>query len=129
VGVTNSAGSYLQYTETLLPGSAQNFGTVSTEWSDGEWWEYVIHYKKTGSTSALYQYWRRRLTTGGKVSPGSWTYFGMSMSGSATPRVASVDLGCNKNKNNPTTMYIYWGPWEVVDGSAYPNPFSMPNAQ
>lgn len=129
VGVTNSAGSYLQYNETLLPGSAPSFGTVGTEWSDGEWWEYVIHYRKTGSNSALYQYYRRRLTSNGSVAPGGWTYFGMSMSGDATPRVASVDLGCNKNKNNPSTMYIYWGQWEVVDGSKYPNPFSVPNAQ
>ncbi|MFL5542313.1 MAG: hypothetical protein ACJ8J0_25220 [Longimicrobiaceae bacterium] len=129
VGVQNAAGSYLQYTETLLPGSAASFGNVGTEWSDGEWWEYVVHYRKTGASSALYQYWRRRLTSGGSVAPGAWTYHGMSMSGSATPRVASVDLGCNKNKNNPSTMYIYWGKWEVVDGAAYPNPFAMPNAQ
>ena len=129
VGVQNAAGSYLSYTETLLPGSAPSFGSVGTEWSDGEWWEYVVHYKKTGASSALYQYWRRRLTSGGSVAPGGWTYHGMSMSGSATPRVASVDLGCNKNKNNPSTMYIYWGKWEVVDGAAYSNPFAMPNAQ
>ncbi|HEU0053947.1 MAG TPA: hypothetical protein VFQ39_12265, partial [Longimicrobium sp.] len=129
VGVQDGAGNYYRYTETLLPGSAADFGSESTEWQDGEWWEYVIHYKKTGANSAVYQYWRRRLTAGGKVAPGGWTYHGMSMSGSTTPRVAAVELGCNKNKNNPSTMYITWGPWEVVDGSKYPNPFAMPNAQ
>ncbi|HET7233944.1 MAG TPA: hypothetical protein VFJ16_28290 [Longimicrobium sp.] len=129
VGVQDAGGSYLRYTETLLPNSAPDFGSVGSEWSDGEWWEYVIHYKKTGPSSAVYQYWRRRLTSGGSVSPAAWSYHGMSMSGSTTPRVASIDLGCNKNKNNPSTMYIYWGKWEVVDGAQYPNPFSMPNAQ
>lgn len=67
VGVQDASGSYLRYAETLLPGSAADFGAEITEWSDGEWYEYVVHYKKTGSSSALYRYYRRRLTSGGRT--------------------------------------------------------------
>lgn len=129
VGVQDGAGRYYQYTEALLPGSAPDFGAVSTEWSGGEWWEYVIHFKQTGPDEAVYQYWRRRLTSAGKLAPSGWTYHGMALAGAPAPRVAAVELGCNKNKSNPITMHIDWGPWEVVDGARYPNPFGMPGAQ
>ena len=39
--------------------------------------------------------------------------------------IRAIDLGANKNKTNDSDMYLYWGPWEVVDGSKYPNPWSM----
>ena len=126
-GVQDRAtGQYLNYTETPLPGS-QDFGRVTTEWTDGEWWEYVIYYEKTGPTSANQRHWRRRLTSGGRVVNNPWVFTGWSATGATTPRVAKVELGANKNKNNPTDMYLTWGPWEVVDGSRYPNPFGMPN--
>ena len=122
----NQNGTYLNYTETLLPGS-QSFGRVTTEWSDSQWWEFVVYYEKTGATTARQHWWRRRLTTGGAVAPGPWTYRGIAVSGATTPRVRGITLGANKNKNNPTTMRLNWGPWEVVDGSKYPNPWNMPN--
>jgi hypothetical protein len=40
--------------------------------------------------------------------------------------VAGITLGVNRNKSNPRTMHIDWGPWEVVDGSRFANPFGMP---
>ena len=120
-----ATGQYLQYTETPLPGSV-DFGRVTTEWTDGEWWEYVIYYEKTGPTSANQRYWRRRLTSGGQIVNNPWVFTGWSATGATTPRVAKVELGANKNKNNPTDMYLTWGPWEVVDGSRFANPFNMP---
>ncbi|HET6232064.1 MAG TPA: hypothetical protein VFE05_18465 [Longimicrobiaceae bacterium] len=128
VGVQERGGAYLPYLEMPLPGSAPDFGRVTTEWTDGEWWEYAIHYRKTGERSAVFQYWRRRLTRGGRIDPGGWTYHGMEMRGSPTPRVAKVELGANKNKNNPRDLHLFWGPWEVVDGSRHPDPFALPNA-
>ncbi|MFL5542483.1 MAG: hypothetical protein ACJ8J0_26085, partial [Longimicrobiaceae bacterium] len=127
VGVQDGSGRYLDYAETLLPGADANFGRVTTEWSDGQWWELVIHYRRD-ARGAVFQYWRRRLTAGGRVSPAPWVYHGMRMQGPPGPRVAKVELGANKNKNNPRTMYLYWGPWEVVDGARFPDPFGMPGA-
>lgn len=120
-------GVYNRYQEQLLPGSAPDFGRVTTEWTDGEWWEFVVHYRRTSPTSAENAYWRRRLTHGGAVSPGPWVYHGYAIWGAPVPPVSAVQLGANKNKNNPLTMYIYWGPWEVVDGSRFSNPFKVPH--
>ena len=128
VGVLGSSG-YLNYSETALPNSAPNFGRITTEWTDGEWYEFVILYQKTGANSARHAYWRRRLTTAGRISPGAWVFHGLSIAGAVTPRVTSVELGANRNKNNPSTMYIYWGPWEVVAARGTENPFGVPYAQ
>ncbi|HET6232062.1 MAG TPA: hypothetical protein VFE05_18455 [Longimicrobiaceae bacterium] len=127
-GVNDGAtGASLSYKETLMPGSAANFGVTSQEWSDGQWYEFVVYYEKTGATTANQYFWRRKLTTNGAINPNPWIFHGYAMSGNTTPQVAHVELGINKNKNNPTTMYLYWGQWEVVDGAKYPNPFGMPN--
>lgn len=126
VGVMKD-GTYTQYQQRLLPGSAPDFGDITSEWTDGEWWEYVVHYRKTSPISAENAYWRRRLTNRGAVAPGEWIYHGFAISGAPVPPVSAVQLGANKNKNNPRTMYIYWGPWEVVDGSKLGNPFGVPH--
>ena len=127
MGVVDSQGNQQRYTTQMLPGSAPNFGRITTEWSDNEWWEFVVHYEKKTNTSADNSFWRRRLTTNGAIAPGPWTFVGWNASGATVPSVAAVELGANKNKNNPTDMYIYWGPWEVVDGSKSANPFNVPN--
>ena len=124
-GVNNN-GSYLQYTERTLPGST-TFGRVTTEWTDNEWWEFVVYYEKTGATSARQHWWKRRLTNGGAIASNAWTYVGMEFTGATTPRVRGITLGANKNKSNASTMYLYWGPYEVVNGAQYPNPWNMPN--
>ncbi|HET9986317.1 MAG TPA: Ig-like domain-containing protein [Longimicrobiales bacterium] len=124
-----STGQWLNYSRTPLAGSASDFGSETTEWSDGEWWEFVVYYEKTGATTARQYYWRRRLTNGGQVANNPWVFYGYTWAGSTTPQVSGITLGGNKNKNNPTTMYLTWGPFEVVDGSKYPNPFNMPNVQ
>lgn len=123
-----STGTYVQYSETRLnPTQGTGLGRVGTDWSDGQWYEFVTYYEKTGATSARQHWWKRRLTTGGAVAPGPWTYLGVGLSGGPVPRVNRVELGINKNKSTPSVEYIDWGPWEVVDGTQHPNPFGMPN--
>jgi hypothetical protein len=121
----SSSGSYLRYTERPLPGSG-TLGRVTTEWTDGQWWEFVVYYEKTGATTARQHWWKRRLTNGGAIADNPWSYVGLEASGATTPRVRGITLGANKNKSNPTTMHLYWGPWEVVDGARHPNPWGMP---
>ena len=118
--------AYVRYTETPLS-TALNFGAVNSEWSSGEWWEYVVYYERTSATTARQHFWRRPLTVSGAVAPGPWIYYGFALSGGNTPNVASIVLGMTKSKGTVTTQYIYLGPWEVVDGAVFPNPFGMPN--
>jgi hypothetical protein len=122
-------GAYVQgvrCTELRLPGS-QSFGTVSTEWTDGDWWEYVMHYQRLDATTFRAEWWRRRLTSGGRLTDGPFTYTGVERRCPSAPRVRGVALGANKNKTTPVPQFLYWGPWEVVDGSRYPNPFNLPD--
>lgn len=105
---------------------ARGFGRVSGEWRDGEWYEFVILYEKTAADRARQHWWRRRLTTRGARAPGPWTYVGVEASGAPTPRMSGIILGGNKNRNNPSTMYLSWGPWEVVDGTRWPDPWGIP---
>lgn len=123
--VKDPQGPYLEYRKRHLT-SAQEFGRVSTEWQDGEWYEFVILYEKTGPTAARNHWWRRRLTSGGRVAPGGWTYVGVELTGSPTPRMRGIVLGGNRNRTAATTMYVHWGPWEVVDATRHPNPWDMP---
>ena len=122
----NRNGTYLNYTERPLPGST-SFGRVTTEWTDNQWWEFVVYYEKTGASTARQHWWKRRLTEGGVLANNPWTYVGIEVSGAATPRVRGITLGANKNKSNPATMNLFWGPWEVVDGTRHPDPWGMPN--
>ena len=120
------SGQFYDYSEQVLPGSVgQPLGSVSDAWQNGEWYEYVVHYQRLSDTQARQEYWYRRLTRGGQISNEPFLYAGSINSGSPIPFVGGIELGVNKNKSNPTTMYVMWGPWEVVDGSRYPNPFGI----
>jgi hypothetical protein len=120
------SGAAVPYTRRPLPGSATGLGEAGPDWADGEWHEFVVYHQGTGATSFREHFWRRRLTRAGRVAPGPWTYVGQELSGHPPPRVDRVELGINKNKSTPARQYLDWGPWEVVDGSRYPNPFGMP---
>jgi hypothetical protein len=128
-GVRDRAtGRGLGHTVAPLPGS-RDFGRVTTEWTDGEWWEFVVLYERTGDSAGRQHLWRRRLTRGGQVDPGGWAYHGVAISGAPMPRVAAVELGANKNRSTPHAQHIDWGPWEVVDGARSRDPFGVPFPQ
>ena len=111
---------------SLMTGS-MSFGNASAEWTNGDWWEFIMYYQKTGATSARHRWWRRQLTSGATLQNNSFTFRGEEVTScsSATPQARAINLGANKNKTTPADQYIYWGPWEVVDGSAYPNPWGV----
>jgi hypothetical protein len=117
-------GKHLQHEKKELPGS-QNFGRVTTEWSDNEWHEFIIHYEIVSPTVARQHWWRRRLTDKGKIVNNAFVYHGIEITGEPIPRMKSVELGGNKNKVTPVPMSLAWGPWEVVDGSKFEDPFGV----
>jgi hypothetical protein len=121
-----ASGQTIQYSETTLPGS-QDFGSATTEWSDGEWYEFVVYYERTTATTGSQRWWRRRLTSNGQIVNNPWVFRGIGISGATLPQVGEVELGANKNKTTAQAQHIYWGPWEVVDGTKFPNPWGMPN--
>jgi hypothetical protein len=113
-------------TDSPVSGSAP-WGNVTTEWTDGDWWEYIIYYEKTGATSARARFWKRQYTQSGSINPGPYEFTGEQKSScsNTTPQTRGINIGANKNKTTPADQYIYWGPWVIVDGVQYPNPFGV----
>ena len=116
--VFNSTG------QTIAGGNVSSAGTISTEWTDGGWYDYILEYEITSDTTAIARAWfqkdgaaptLRAVTTGaGPVG--------------TIPAVNAVFLGLNFNQVRATTQNqsIWYGQWEVVDGTQHPNPFSIP---
>jgi hypothetical protein len=95
---------------------------------DGEWYEMVMHHKTTGARGEFSQY-LRRYSQNGVVSPGPWRINAHYVDAAAGGTFTGIDrymMGVNRNRQYDSVMYHDWGPYEVVDGGAYPNPWGVP---
>jgi hypothetical protein len=95
---------------------------------DGEWYEVVLHHRTVAERGEFSMYWRR-YTLRGVVSPGAWRIDARYMivqAGQVFRGIAIYTMGVNRNRQWDEPMYIYWGPYEVVDGDLYPNPWELP---
>ena len=129
-----------QYIYTNLQGGFQRdreetFGThkwggrVEGEFTDGQWYEFIVHREVTGPNTYVNRFYRRRLTEKTNIVNLTWNFWGISTVGEPGQRAkpaGAICLGANKNRSNDKTQHVYWGPWEVVDGPKYPNPFKLP---
>jgi hypothetical protein len=100
----------------------------SVQPGDGEWYEFVMgSITMSASTGRGIFAWRRH-TTGGVVSPGPWRVYIQQVTNTSAPwyPAGAYQMGVNRNKSFDEEMYWDWGPYEVVDGSKYANPFSVP---
>lgn len=120
-GFLRPDGVWIRPQNSPLPGS-QPWPNASEEWTSGEWYEYVMHYQRVDSTTCKSEFWMKKLADSAYRYQGEQSVFPAPDS---PPLVRGVELPANKNKMNPQTMYIDWGPWEVVDGAVYPNPFGV----
>jgi len=95
---------------------------------NGEWVEVVVHHKTAGERGEFTVYWRQ-YTVAGLVAPEPWQidarYF-LAQPGEVFRGVSNYQMGVNRNRQYDEVMYLYWGPFEVVDGSQYPNPWTLP---
>jgi hypothetical protein len=95
---------------------------------DGEWVEIILHHKTVGERGEFSMYWRQ-YTVNGAVDPQPWKidarYF-IGLPGQTFRGLSNYQMGVNRNRQYDEPMFIYWGPYEVVDGSQYPNPWSLP---
>lgn len=136
------------FSETPLIGAA-SWGNVTTEWTGGEWWEYIMNYEiRPTDTSrepaaigtAIMRFWKRQLTSGGAIVNNSFTFTGSWWDFTAgTPAQASgYQFFGNRNKstdqypdgsarpsNGSDPFYTYYGPHEVVNGSSNNNPYGL----
>lgn len=97
---------------------------------NGEWYEIVLHHKASGARGEHTLAWRR-YTRDGKVDPTPWSFRAMwheYRPGQTWKKIVKYEMGVNRNRQWDETMYVYWGPYEVVDGSRFPNPWDLPGA-
>jgi hypothetical protein len=95
---------------------------------DGEWYEIVLHHKTTGARGEFAQY-IRRYTQNGVISLAPWRINAHWHEAPATDPFTGVDrykMGVNRNRQYEEVMSHDWGPYEVVDGGVYPNPWNLP---
>ena len=129
-------------TGSLLPNIDSNGGgnanpaQGNTEWTDEEWWEYIIFMERLSSSHYRIRYWRRELTSNGVVtgpaSSATWDHrWGFEVTGGSIPSgiVSDIQLGITRNKpmNVGQFQHWFWGPWEVIDASVLPDPYGIEN--
>jgi hypothetical protein len=130
IGFTNTN----QYTFTWAVLSTQGvnlgsteptgFRSVTSEWSDGAWYDYIIHFEQTSTTTTRTTFYLGRNTDAPVLV---YVMDGTIDPGNTVPPVARIMLGLNFN--SPRTVSqdqaLWYGEWEVVDGSQYSNPFNL----
>ncbi|HEV8599592.1 MAG TPA: hypothetical protein VGQ69_09555 [Gemmatimonadales bacterium] len=95
---------------------------------NGEWIEVVLHHKTVAERGEFTMYWRQ-YTLRGEVVPQAWkihAVFMTAQAGQVFPGVTIYLMGVNRNRQYDEPMFVYWGPYEIVDGSRYPNPWNLP---
>jgi hypothetical protein len=105
------------------PSRAAAFGN-----GNGEWVEVIMHHKTVAERGEFTVYWRQ-YTVRGQVAPQAWKIdarYLVGRPGQEFRGVAIYTMGVNRNRQYDEPMFIYWGPFEIVDGLKYPNPWNLP---
>jgi hypothetical protein len=110
---------------TVMPAVFGMAGRVTSEWQDGGWYDYYLHYEVRSATTTRFRVWRGRA---GKTPVLAATVDNAMVQGFSVPLVRSVMLGQNFNQTRAASQSqaIWYGLWEVIDGASHPNPFSLP---
>jgi hypothetical protein len=101
----------------------QNGNFVSTEWTDGQWYEYIVHYQVTSPTTTRTQFWYQK----DGAAPILRVDFTGSMSSGNAPGVGDLIFGLNYNQQRLAgqNLAVWWGELEAIDGSKYAKPFGF----
>jgi len=113
---------------TSLSGICYPAGAPCALEGDGEWYEMVMHHRTVGERGEFSQY-LRRYTSGGIVDPGPWRInarYSVALPGEVFIGISHYQMGVNRNRQYDEVMFHDWGPYEVVDGSQFPNPWGLP---
>jgi hypothetical protein len=113
--------------QTVMPAVFGMAGSPTTEWQDGGWYDYYLHYEATSATATRFRLWRGRA---GQAPVLVATVNNSVPVGAKVPSVGSVMLGQNFNNIRAASQNqaIWYGMWEVIDGSTYPKPYAIPGA-
>lgn len=112
--------------------------TIPAGPGDGQWYEIIMHYKIAGTFGVAKSFEGTvatfRVTTGGVLRPAgdrtnvaNWKIIslGVTQTTDLAARAKEYDMGVNRNKQWDSQMSVFWGPYDVVDGSLFPDPFQV----
>jgi hypothetical protein len=117
-------GMFYKNTSTVAGGGNHtNSGQISSEWTDGAWYTYIIEIDNSKPTAVTRFYWARG--TDKPVLRGTTT--GTMVNGSLVPNIDAFNFGMNFNQVRAANQNqaLWYGDWEIVDGNAYSNPFGV----
>jgi hypothetical protein len=109
---------------SLIGGGAYLMGgNISTEWSDGGWYDYVVEVDHSQPTGVI-RLWRGR---DGQAPVYKGEMPEKMNDGSQMPALTNIAVGLNFNQMRAPgqNQALWWGEWEVVDGTQHPNPFGL----
>jgi hypothetical protein len=112
-------------TGTLIGGGTYAIdGNITTEWTDGGWYDYIIKVDRSKGTSAQIAVWMAK-DGSTPVSRASTTE--AMLNGSTLPHIVSVgwSIEFNQVRAANQTQAIWIGQWEVVSGTTFPNPYGL----
>lgn len=99
-------------------------GRISSEWTDGGWYDYIIHYEILSSSTARQRLWVAR---DGSTPVLRATSNLTAYSDVPLPPINRVQFGRNFNQLRlPNQIqYLWYGQWEIYDGTQNPAPFGI----
>ena len=109
---------------TLIGGGTYlHAGNISTEWSDGGWYDYIVEVDHSQPVGVI-RLWRAK---DGQTPVYKGQTLEQMNNGSSMPPLTTVAVGLNFNQVRAPnqTQAVWWGEWEVVDGTQHPNPFGV----
>lgn len=110
----------------LGPFAIRAAGNATAEWTDGAWYDMIVNFEKLTETTTRTRVWITKdgetpvlratvdgvVTTAGRVAPG-------------VVFVTPMGMNYNQVRRAGQDQALWWGQWEVVDGSKYSNPFGV----
>jgi hypothetical protein len=98
-------------------------GGITSEWTDEEWYDYIVEVDHTQPTGVI-RLWRAK---DGQTPVYQGQMPETMMNGSAMPALTNIGVGLNFNQVRAPgqSQAIWWGEWEVVDGTKHPDPFGV----
>ncbi|HXC24325.1 MAG TPA: Ig-like domain-containing protein [Gemmatimonadaceae bacterium] len=109
---------------TVGGGTTGIAGNITTEWSDGGWYDYIIEVDYSQGPTGTARVW---MAKDGQTPVLQTTSSGTMQGGAPLPTLNQIMLGMNFNQTRAAsqTQALWYGQWELIDGSQHADPYGL----